>query len=130
VQRLLFDHGFMRWGSPAEVGGLGRSRLWVELASAWPWRSASPSSAAAMTVHGAPDEVLSHNGSQFTGRLFKPQFGSEVLFERICRENDITQRSTTVASPTTTGKIERLHLTIRLDLLDDLPPFRPLTSVA
>jgi transposase InsO family protein len=53
-----------------------------------------------------------------------------VLFERICRENDITQSFTKVASPTTTGKIERLHLTMRLDLLDDLPPFPPLTSVA
>ena len=27
VQRLLFDHGFMRWGWPAEVGGLGGSPL-------------------------------------------------------------------------------------------------------
>jgi len=60
-------------------------------------------------------------------RLLKPRFRSEVLFERICRENDITQSFTKVASPTTTGKIERLHLTMRLDLLDDLPPFRPLT---
>jgi alkylation response protein AidB-like acyl-CoA dehydrogenase len=27
VQRLLFDHGFMRWGWPPEVGGLGGSPL-------------------------------------------------------------------------------------------------------
>jgi alkylation response protein AidB-like acyl-CoA dehydrogenase len=27
VQRLLFDDGFMRWGWPAEVGGLGGSPL-------------------------------------------------------------------------------------------------------
>jgi alkylation response protein AidB-like acyl-CoA dehydrogenase len=27
VQRLLFDHGFMRWGWPVEVGGLGGSPL-------------------------------------------------------------------------------------------------------
>ncbi len=27
VQRLLFDHGFMRWGWPVEVGGLGGNPL-------------------------------------------------------------------------------------------------------
>ena len=27
VQRLLFDHGFMRWGWPTEVGGLGGNPL-------------------------------------------------------------------------------------------------------
>jgi transposase InsO family protein len=32
-----------------------------------------------------------------------------VLFERICRENGITQRLTKPRSPTTTGKIERLQ---------------------
>ena len=82
----------------------------------------------AMNVYGAPDEVLSDNGTQFTGRLLKPQFRSEVLFERICRENDITQRFTKVATPTTTGKIERLHLTMRLDLLDGLPPFEDIAA--
>ena len=69
-----------------------------------------------------PDEVLSDNGTQFTGRLIKPQLRVEVLFERICRENDITQRFTKVASPTTTGKIERIHQTMR-EILEDHPPF-------
>ena len=27
VQQLLFDHGFMRWGWPVEVGGLGGNPL-------------------------------------------------------------------------------------------------------
>ena len=67
----------------------------------------------AMSTYGVPDEVLSDNGTQFTGRLLKPQFRTEVLFERICRDNDIVQRFTKVASPTTTGKIERLHQTMR-----------------
>ena len=56
----------------------------------------------AMSTYGIPDEMLSDNGTQFTGRLLKPAFRSEVLFERICRENDIVQRFTKVASPTTT----------------------------
>ena len=33
----------------------------------------------------------------------------EVLFDRICRENGITHLLTAPRSPTTTGKIERLH---------------------
>jgi hypothetical protein len=41
-----------------------------------------------------------------------------VLFERICRENGITQRLTKPRSPTTTGKIERLHQTLQLELLN------------
>jgi transposase InsO family protein len=77
----------------------------------------------AMGAYGIPDEVLSDNGIQFTGRLIRPQHRSEVLFERICRENEIVQRFTKVATPTTTGKIERLHLTMRDELLDDHAPF-------
>jgi hypothetical protein len=40
-----------------------------------------------------------------------------VLFDRICRENGITHRLTAVRSPTTTGKIERFHKSLRLELL-------------
>ena len=76
----------------------------------------------AMSTYGLPDEVLSDNGTQFTGRLLKPALRAEVLFERICRENDITQRFTKVASPTTTGKIERIHQTMR-EMLEDHGPF-------
>jgi hypothetical protein len=46
-----------------------------------------------------------------------------VLFERICRENGITQRLTKPRSPTTTGKIEPLHQTLQLELLNVLGPF-------
>jgi transposase InsO family protein len=45
---------------------------------------------------------------QFTGRFGRPR-PAEVMFERICRDNGITQRLTKPRSPTTTGKIERLH---------------------
>ncbi len=72
---------------------------------------------AAMAEYGIPGEVLSDNGKQFTGRFGKPR-PAEVLFERICRENGITQRLTRPRSPTTTGKIERLHQTLQLELLN------------
>jgi len=62
------------------------------------------------------------NGKQFTGRFGKPR-PAEVLFERICRENGITQRLTKPRSPTTTGKIERLHQTLQLELLNVHEPF-------
>jgi hypothetical protein len=41
-----------------------------------------------------------------------------LLAERICRENGITQRLTRPRSPTTTGKIERLHQTLQQELLN------------
>jgi transposase InsO family protein len=78
----------------------------------------------ALRRFGAPSEVLSDNGKQFTARFGK---GGEVLFDRICRENGIAHRLTQPRSPTTTGKIERFHQTLRRELLDDAGPF---TSVA
>ena len=47
---------------------------------------------AAMTEYGIPSEVLTDNGKQFTGRFGRPR-PAEVMFERICRENGITQRA-------------------------------------
>ncbi len=58
---------------------------------------------AAMRRYGVPFEVLSDNGKQFTGRHTRPQ-PVEVLFERVCRENGITQRLTRPRSPTTPGR--------------------------
>lgn len=78
--------------------------------------------AQALATYGIPDEVLSDNGTQFTNRLIKRKTMGEALFERICRENNIIQRFTKVASPTTTGKIERLHLTMR-EMLEEHGPF-------
>jgi hypothetical protein len=51
-----------------------------------------------------------------------------VLFERICRENGIIQRRTRPRSPTTTGKIERWHKTLRRELLDHVAPFESLAA--
>lgn len=80
---------------------------------------------AAMRRYGVPSEVLTDNGAQFTGRHNRPQ-PVEVLFERICRENGISQRRTKPRSPTTTGKIERLHRTLREEFLDHVAPFESL----
>jgi transposase InsO family protein len=82
----------------------------------------------AMTVYGVPEEVLTDNGTVFTGRFIKPR-PAEVLFERICRENGITQRLTRPRSPTTTGKIERLHQSLQLELLEVHGPFESLAAL-
>jgi transposase InsO family protein len=71
--------------------------------------------AEAMTRHGIPDQILTDNGKVFTGR-FGPGNG-EVLFDRICRENGIRHLLTAPRSPTTTGKVERFHKTMKKDFL-------------
>ncbi len=74
----------------------------------------------ALQAFGVPEEVLTDNGKQFTDRFGQ---GGEVLFDRICRENGIAHRLTQPASPTTTGKVERFHQTLRRELLDDCGAF-------
>jgi transposase InsO family protein len=73
--------------------------------------------ALAMRRWGVPDEVLTDNGKVFTGRFNQPPV--EVLFDRVCRENGITHRLTQPRSPTTTGKIERFHRTLRAEFRTD-----------
>ncbi|MER5336847.1 IS481 family transposase [Micromonospora sp. NPDC002717] len=75
---------------------------------------------------GVPEEVLTDNGKQFTDRFGK---GGEVMFDRICRENGIIHRLTQPASPTTTGKVERFHQTLRRELLDEVPIWPDLDTV-
>ncbi len=71
--------------------------------------------ATALSRYGVPEEVLTDNGRVFTGRFSaKPV---EVLFDRICRENGIHHLLTAPRSPTTTGKIERFHRTLRVEFL-------------
>ena len=70
-----------------------------------------------MRTHGVPAQILTDNGKVFTGR-FGPG-SSEVLFDRICRENGIKHLLTAPRSPTTTGKVERFHKTLRREFLDD-----------
>lgn len=73
--------------------------------------------ASSLRRYGVPDEVLTDNGKVFTAR-FGP-YPTEVLFDRICRENGISHRHTGVRSPTTTGKIERFHQSLRKEFLVD-----------
>jgi hypothetical protein len=65
----------------------------------------------------------------FTGRFHKPGVPVEVLFDKICRENGITHRLTKIHSPTTTGKIERLHQTLQRELLDVHGPFESIEAL-
>ncbi len=68
---------------------------------------------AALLAHGVPEQILTDNGKVFTGRFHHPPV--EVLFDRICRENGVEHLLTQPRSPTTTGKIERFHRTLRLE---------------
>jgi transposase InsO family protein len=71
--------------------------------------------AQALERHGIPDEVLTDNGKVFTNRFGR--HATEVLFDKLCRDNGVTHRLTAPASPTTTGKIERFHRTLRTEFL-------------
>ena len=68
-----------------------------------------------MRTYGVPQEILSDNGKVFTGRFGATD--TEVLFDRICRENGIDHLLRAPRSPTTTGKIERFHRTLRSQFL-------------
>ena len=70
----------------------------------------------AMGVHGVPWQILTDNGKVFTAR-FGPGPGP-VLFDRICVDNGIRHILTAPRSPTTTGKVERWHKTLRREFLD------------
>jgi len=63
-----------------------------------------------------PQAILTDNGKVFTAR-FGPGPGP-VLFDRVCHDNGIRHLLTAPSSPTTTGKIERLHKTMRREFLD------------
>ena len=70
---------------------------------------------AAISRHGAPEAILTDNGKVFTAR-FGPGPGP-VLFDRICRDQGIDHLLTAPRSPTTTGKVERWHKTLRAEFL-------------
>ena len=71
---------------------------------------------AAMTTHGVPEEIFTDNGKVFTNRFGPGK--SFVLFDRICQQNSIKHRLTAARSPTTTGKVERFHKTLKREFLD------------
>jgi transposase InsO family protein len=70
----------------------------------------------ALEEHGVPEAILTDNGKVFTGRFGLAK--SPVLFDRICHDNGIRHLLTAPRSPTTTGKIERLHKTMRAELFN------------
>ena len=71
----------------------------------------------ALSTHGIPEQILTDNGKVFTGRLGRKP--ANVLFDRICLNNGIRHLLTAPYSPTTTGKIERLHKTLRKEFFAD-----------
>src|SRR5258706_2419352 len=79
----------------------------------------------ALKTYGVPAQVLTDNGKVFTGRFAHPPV--EVLFDRICRENGVDHLLTAQRSPTTTGKIERFHKTLRTEF-DTRQVFRNLKT--
>jgi transposase InsO family protein len=107
-------------GSEAKiVSGIDDHSRFVISARVVPRATARPTCdalALAMRTFGCPSQILTDNGKVFTGR-FGPGTG-EVLFDRICRENGIKHLLTKPRSPTTTGKVERWHKTLRREFLD------------
>jgi transposase InsO family protein len=81
---------------------------------------------AALARFGAPEQILTDNGKVFTGRFNHPPV--EVLFDAICRENGIEHLLTAPRSPTTTGKIERFHRSMRAEFLSNKPAFSSLKT--
>jgi transposase InsO family protein len=67
----------------------------------------------ALDRYGIPDEVLTDNGKVFTARFARR--GGETLFDKICRGHGIHHILTGVRAPTTIGKVERFHETLRRD---------------
>ena len=62
---------------------------------------------------GCPTQILTDNGKVFTARFGKGP--GPVLFDRICADNGIRHLLTAPYSPTTTGKVERFHKTLRAE---------------
>jgi transposase InsO family protein len=80
----------------------------------------------ALAAYGVPEQILTDNGKVFTGRFNHPP--TEVLFEAICREHGIEHLLTQPRSPTTTGKIERFHRSLRAEFLSNRTPFTNLKT--
>jgi hypothetical protein len=81
---------------------------------------------AALATYGVPGQILTDNGKVFTGRFNHPPV--EVLFDAICREHGIEHLLTQPRSPTTTGKIDRFHRTVRTEFLWGRAPFTNLKA--
>ena len=70
----------------------------------------------ALRRHGVPEEIMTDNGRVFTGKhQTKP---ATVLFDRILANNGVKHRLTAPYSPTTNGKVERFHRTMRREFFE------------
>jgi len=69
--------------------------------------------AGALRRYGIPGQILTDNGKVFTARFGRGP--GPVMFDRICTGNGIRHLLTAPYSPTTTGKVERLHKTMRAE---------------
>jgi transposase InsO family protein len=69
--------------------------------------------AQALARHGVPTQILTDNGKVFTARFGKGP--GPVMSGRICTGNGIRHLLTAPYSPATTGKVERLHKTMRAE---------------
>ena len=69
--------------------------------------------AEALRRYGIPGQILTDNGKVFTARFGRGP--GPVMFDRICAGNGIRHLLTAPYSPTTTGKVERLHKTMRAE---------------
>jgi transposase InsO family protein len=67
----------------------------------------------ALGRHGIPEQILTDNGKVFTARFGRGP--GPVMFDRICTDNGIPHLLTAPYSPTTKGKVERLHKTMRAE---------------
>ena len=80
----------------------------------------------ALARHGVPEAILTDS------KVFTARFGrgpGPVMFDRICTDNGISHRLTAPYSPTTTGKVERLHKTMRAEFFTPrTAPLRPSPS--
>ena len=100
------------------VSGIDDHSRFVVSAQVVPRATAGPVCAAlelAIDRFGAPRQVLTDNGKVFTSR-FGPGPGP-VRFDRICAGHDIGHLLIAPRSPTTTGKVERWHKTLRKEFL-------------
>jgi transposase InsO family protein len=69
----------------------------------------------ALERHGLAKAILTDNGKVFTARFGRGP--GPVLFDRICHDNGLRHLLTAPYSPTTTGKVERFHKTMRAEFL-------------
>jgi transposase InsO family protein len=82
--------------------------------------------AGALRLYGIPGQILTDNGKVFTARFGRGP--GPVMFDRICTDNGIRHLLTAPYSPTTTGKVERLHKTMRAEFFT--PKDRMFTTIS